>query len=150
MDTIGIETETGDIPGLSFGERKIMSNENSTETTATTTETKAAKGKKTRTVDYTRTDKKPHSFRYKRGSAFTARAGAIALAKESDGALVIGPLPTGVEAQADAEKFETGTLKLVSVKKRPNGKCAITFESDTGAQVIAYDARAARAALRSA
>lgn len=150
MDTIGIETETGDIPGLSFGERKIMSNENSTETTATTTETKAAKGKKTRTVDYTRTNKKPHSFRYKRGSAFTARAGAIALAKESDGALVIGPLPTGVEAQADAEKFETGTLKLVSVKKRPNGKCAITFESDTGAQVIAYDARAARAALRSA
>jgi hypothetical protein len=124
-----------------------MSNENTT--TTTTTET-AAKGKKTRTVDYTRTDKKPHSFRYKRGSAFTARAGAVSLAKESDGALVIGPLPTGVEAQADAEKFEAGTLKLVSVKKRPNGKCAITFESDTGAQVIAYDARAARAALRSA
>jgi hypothetical protein len=55
----------------------------------------------------------------------------------------------GIEAQTDAEKFEGGTLKLVSVKKRPNGKCAITFESDTGAQVIAYDARAARAALRS-
>lgn len=129
-----------------------MSNENTTtETTiATVTETKAAKGKKTRTVDYTRTDKKPHSFRYKRGSAFSPRAGAVMLAKESDGALVIGPLPTGVEATADAEKFESGTLKLVSVKKRPNGKCAITFESDTGAQVIAYDARAARAALRSA
>ena len=129
-----------------------MSNENSTETTTTetTTETKAAKGKKTRTVDYTRTDKKPHSFRYKRGSAFSPRAGAVMLAKESDGALVIGPLPSGVEAQADAEKFESGTLKLVSVKKRPNGKCAITFESDTGAQVIAYDARSARGALRSA
>lgn len=127
-----------------------MNTENNTETVTTTSEPKAAKGKKTRTVDYTRTDKKPHSFRYKRGSAFTARSGAIALAKESDGALVIGPLPTGVEAQADAEKFESGTLKLVSVKKRPNGKCAITFESDSGAQVIAYDARAARAALRSA
>lgn len=127
-----------------------MSNENTTETTITTNEPKAAKGKKTRTVDYTRTDKKPHSFRYKRGSAFTVRAGAVALAKEADGALVIGPLPTGVEAVADAEKFESGTLKLVSVKKRPNGKCAITFESDNGAQVIAYDARAARAALRSA
>ena len=128
-----------------------MSNENTTiETTiATVTETKPAKSKKTRMVDYTRTDKKPHSFRYKRGSAFSPRAGAVMLAKESDGALVIGPLPTGVEAQADAEKFESGTLKLISVKKRPNGKCAITFESDTGAQVIAYDARAARAALRS-
>jgi len=123
--------------------------ETTTESIATIVET-AAKGKKTRTVDYTRTDKKPHSFRYKRGSAFAPRMGAVMLAKESDGALVIGPLPTGVEAQADAEKFEAGTLKLVSVKKRPNGKCAITFESDTGAQVIAYDARAARAALRSA
>lgn len=132
-----------------------MSNSNETlETTtdsiATIVETATAKGKKTRTVDYTRTDKKPHSFRYKRGSAFAPRTGAVMLSKESDGALVIGPLPTGVEAQADAEKFEAGTLKLVSVKKRPNGKCAITFESDTGAQVIAYDARAARAALRSA
>jgi hypothetical protein len=125
-----------------------MSNENTTETT--TPETTATKGKKTRTVDYTRTDKKPHSFRYKRGSAFAPRAGAVMLAKESDGALVIGPLPTGVEAQADAESFATGTLKLVSVKKRPNGKCAITFEGDDGKQVIAYDARAARAALRSA
>lgn len=141
-----------DNPETLPSENEIMSNENTTAVieTSTTAEAKPAKGKKTRTVDYTRTDKKPHSFRYKRGSAFTARAGAIALAKESDGALVIGPLPTGVEAQADAEKFETGTLKLVSVKKRPNGKCAITFEGDNGIQVIAYDARAARAALRSA
>lgn len=107
------------------------------------------KTRKTRTVDYTRTNKKPHSFRYKRGSTFTPRAGAVILAKESDGALVIGPFPSDVTVQADADKFESGTLKLVSVKKRPNGKCAITFESDTGAQVIAYDARAARAALRS-
>jgi hypothetical protein len=130
-----------------------MSNETietSTDSIATIVEATATKGKKTRTVDYTRTDKKPHSFRYKRGSAFAPRMGAVMLAKESDGALVIGPLPTGVEAQADAEAFTTGTLKLVSVKKRPNGKIAITFESDTGAQVIAYDARAARAALRSA
>ncbi len=127
-----------------------MSNETTTETTITETTATATKGKKTRTVDYTRTDKKPHSFRYKRGSAFAPRAGAVMLAKESDGALVIGPLPTGVEAQADAESFATGTLKLVSVKKRPNGKCAITFEGDDGKQVIAYDARAARAALRSA
>lgn len=126
-----------------------MNNENTT-AIATATETTTAKGKKTRTVDYTRTDKKPHSFRYKRGSTFTVRAGAVTLAKESDGALVIGPLPTGVEAQADAEKFEGGTLKLVSVKKRANGKQAITFEGENGIQVIAYDARAARAALRSA
>jgi hypothetical protein len=136
-----------------------MSNETiETITTETATLTAAAvietaptvKGKKTRTVDYTRTNKKPHSFRYKRGSAFAPRGGALVLSKESDGALVIGPLPVGVEAQVDSEKFEAGTLKLVSVKKRPNGKCAITFESSTGAQVIAYDARAARAALRSA
>ncbi len=130
-----------------------MSNETietTTDTIATIVETTAAKGKKTRTVDYTRTDKKPHSFRYKRGSAFAPRMGAVMLAKESDGALVIGPLPTGVEAQADAEAFSSGVLKLVSVKKRPNGKCAITFEGDDGKQVIAYDARAARAALRSA
>lgn len=123
---------------------------NETTATATTAETTATKGKKTRTVDYTRTDKKPHSFRYKRGSAFAPRSGIVMLAKESDGALVIGPLPTGVEATADAEKFESGQLKLISVKKRPNGKCAITFESDTLGTVVAYDARAARAALRSA
>jgi hypothetical protein len=127
-----------------------MNNENMTVVDSNETSTVApAKSKKTRTVNYERTNKKPHSFRYKRGSAFAPRAGAVMLAKESDGALVIGPLPMGIEAQTDAEKFEGGTLKLVSVKKRPNGKCAITFESDTGAQVIAYDARAARAALRS-
>lgn len=114
------------------------------------TTTPAASKKKTRTVDYTRTDKKPHSFRYKRGSVFTARSGAISLAKESDGALVIGPLPQGTEATADAANFSAGQLKLVSVKKRPNGKTAITFESSELGTVVAYDARAARAALRSA
>lgn len=128
--------------------------ESAVETSATAiiveTSTEEAKARKTRTVDYTRTNKKPHSFRYKRGSTFAPRAGAVILAKESDGALVIGPFPSDVTVEADAGKFESGTLKLVSVKKRPNGKCAITFESDTGAQVIAYDARAARAALRSA
>lgn len=106
------------------------------------------KTRKTRTVDYARTDKKPHSFRYKRGSAFTARSGAVSLSKESDGALVIGPRPVGVDAEDNAEKFEGGTLKLVAVKKRANGKIAITFEKEGGGQVIAYDARAARAALR--
>lgn len=112
-----------------------------------TAETPAAKAKKTRTVDYTRTDKRPHSFRYKRGSTFVARAGAVNLSKESDGALVIGPATDG--ATADAAKLETGTLELVSVKKRPNGKTAIAFKRvEDGAEIVAYDARAARAALR--
>jgi len=105
-----------------------------------------AKAKKTRTVDYTRTDKRPHSFRYKRGSTFVARAGAINLSKESDGALVIGPATDG--AQADAAQLENGTLELISVKKRPNGKTAIAFKHPDLGEVVAYDARAARAALR--
>ena len=48
----------------------------------------------------------------------------------------------------DGNVTEGGTLKLVAVKKRANGKIAITFEKEGGGQVIAYDARAARAALR--
>lgn len=106
-----------------------------------------AKSKKTRTVDYTRTDKRPHSFRYKRGSTFVLRGGPVQLAKESDGALVIGPAPDG--AQAEASQLEGGTLELVSVKKRPNGKTAIAFKRvEDGAEIVAYDARAPRAALR--
>lgn len=107
---------------------------------------KGAKAKKTRTVDYTRTDKRPHSFRYKRGSTFVTRSGAVALSKESDGALVIGPATDG--AATDAAKLEAGTLELVSVKKRPNGKTAIAFKHPELGEVVAYDARAARAALR--
>lgn len=105
-----------------------------------------AKSKKTRTVDYTRTDKRPHSFRYKRGSTFVPRAGAVVLSKESDGCLVIGPATDG--AQAEAANLEAGTLELVSVKKRPNGKTAIAFKHPELGEVVAYDARAARAALR--
>lgn len=116
-------------------------------TQAAPAEAPAAKSKKTRTVDYTRTDKRPHSFRYKRGSTFVARSGAVNLSKESDGALVIGPATEG--ATADAAKLEQGTLELVSVKKRPNGKTAIAFKRvEDGAEIVAYDARAARAALR--
>jgi hypothetical protein len=107
------------------------------------------KAKKTRTVDYTRTDKRVHSFRYKRGSTFAPRGGAVVLSKEADGSLVIGPIPAGVEATPEAAKFESGQLKLVSVKKRPNGRQAITFESSELGTVVAYDARSARAALRS-
>jgi hypothetical protein len=105
-----------------------------------------AKAKKTRTVDYTRTDKRPHSFRYKRGSTFVLRGGAVQLSKESDGALVIGPAPDG--AQSEAVQLEGGTLELVSVKKRPNGKTAIAFKHPELGEVVAYDARAPRAALR--
>lgn len=106
-----------------------------------------AKSKKTRTVDYTRTDKRPHSFRYKRGSTFVLRGGPVKLSKESDGALVLGPAPDG--AQAEATQLEGGTLELVSVKKRPNGKTAIAFKRvEDGAVIVAYDARAPRAALR--
>lgn len=107
---------------------------------------KPAKAKKTRTVDYTRTDKRPHSFRYKRGSTFVTRSGAVALSKESDGALVIGPATDG--AEQNAANLEAGTLELVSVKKRPNGKTAIAFKHPELGEVVAYDARAARAALR--
>lgn len=109
-------------------------------------ETPAAKAKKTRTVDYTRTDKRPHSFRYKRGSTFVARTGIVSLSKESDGILVIGPATDG--STADAAKLEAGTLELISVKKRPNGKTAIAFKHPELGEVVAYDARAARAALR--
>lgn len=108
------------------------------------------KQKKTRSVDYSRTDKRPHSFRYKRGSEFALRGGTLLLSKEPDGALVIGPAPMGVEVTPEAAKLEAGSIRLVSVKKRANGKQAITFESETLGTVVAYDARAARAALRSA
>lgn len=105
-----------------------------------------AKARKTRTVDYTRTNKKPHSFRYKRASTFVPRSGPVSLAKEADGAFVIGPAPEGSEA--DAASLESGQLVLVSVKKRPNSKTAITFTHPELGTVIAYDARSARAALR--
>ena len=117
--------------------------------TSETTSTEAAaepKTKKTRTVDYTRTDKRPHSFRYKRHSTFVARSGAVTLSKDADGAFVIGPAPEG--STADAGTLEAGQLELVSVKKRPNGKCAIAFSHAELGTVVAYDARAARAALR--
>lgn len=107
---------------------------------------KPAKAKKTRTVDYTRTDKRPHSFRYKRGSTFVPRAGAVTLSKEADGVLVIGPASDG--AQADAAKLEAGELELVSVKKRGNNKTAIAFKHPELGEIVAYDARAARSALR--
>jgi hypothetical protein len=104
------------------------------------------KAKKTRTVDYTRTDKRPHSFRYKRHTQFVVRQGAVTLSKEADGVLVIGPASDGAEAAA--AQLEAGTLELVSVKKRPNNKTAIAFKHPELGEVIAYDARAARAALR--
>lgn len=104
------------------------------------------KAKKTRTVDYTRTDKRPHSFRYKRHSTFVVRSGAVTLSKDADGAFVIGPAFEG--STADAGTLEAGQLELVSVKKRPNGKCAIAFSHPDLGTVVAYDARAARAALR--
>jgi hypothetical protein len=114
---------------------------------AAVAETSVTKSKKTRTVDYTRTDKRPHSFRYKRGSIFVARSGAVNLSKEPDGALVIGPATEG--ATTDAQKLEQETLELVSVKRRPNGKTAIAFKRiEDGAEIVVYDARAARAALR--
>lgn len=115
------------------------------ETDETAVET--PKARKTRTVDYTRTDKRPHSFRYKRGSTFVPRGGPVSLSKEADGAFVIGPAGEG--SASDADKMENATLELVSVKKRPNGKTAIAFKRiEDGAEVVAYDARAARAALR--
>lgn len=107
-----------------------------------------AKKRATRTVDYTRTDKRPHSFRYKRGSQFVPRPEFVSLAKEADGVYVIGTAPTGVEVQPDAAKYEAGSIELVSVKKRANGKQAITFKHPELGEIVAYDARAARAALR--
>jgi len=120
----------------------------STDVISTTAEAAAPepKTKKTRTVDYTRTDKRPHSFRYKRHSTFVARSGAVTLSKDADGAFVIGPAPEG--STTDAATLEAGQLELVSVKKRPNGKCAIAFSHPDLGTVVAYDARAARAALR--
>ena len=115
-------------------------------TAAAETATVETKTKKTRTVDYTRTDKRPHSFRYKRHSTFVARSGAVSLSKDADGAFVIGPAPEG--STADAGTLEAGQLELVSVKKRPNGKCAIAFSHPDLGVVVAYDARSARAALR--
>lgn len=117
---------------------------------ASVTTLDGAKKKKTRTVDYSRTNKTPHSFRYKRGHAFVPRTSTVVLKKESDGALVIGPLPNGVEAVGEPVSLGADSqLKLVSVKKRPNGKTAITFEQADGSLVVSYDARDARAALRS-
>ena len=115
-------------------------------TTTTPAEATEAKAKKTRTVDYTRTDKRPHSFRYKRHSTFVARSGAVSFSKDTDGAFVIGPAPEG--STADAAQLMAGQLELVSVKKRPNGKTAITFKHAELGEVVSYDARAARSALR--
>ncbi len=119
-----------------------------TDDTEATVEVASAtpKERKARTVDYTRTDKRPHSFRYKRGSQFVPRVGAVSLSKDSDGAFVIGTAPEG--STADAGKLETGTLELVSVKKRPNGKTAIAFKHSELGTVVAYDARSARSALK--
>ena len=125
-----------------------MNEENTTKEASTTENTTAAKKpKKTRTVDYTRTDRDPHSFRYKRGTSFGARAGSVTLDKENDGVFVIGPTPNGVDTTKAAATISVEQLQLVSVKKRPNGKKAITFDSPIG-QVVVYDARAARASLR--
>ena len=143
-----VETD-GEDENLDHGEEAMTTQNLTSATTETmTTETAAAepKAKKTRTVDYTRTDKKPHSFRYKRHSTFVARAGAVSLSKDADGAFVIGPAPEGSEA--DAAQLTTGQLELISVKKRPNGKTAIAFKHADLGMVVAYDARAARAALR--
>lgn len=107
---------------------------------------KPAKAKKTRTVDYTRTDKRPHSFRYKRHTQFVPRSGPIACAKDTDGALIIGQAKD--TAESELVRLETGVLELVSVKKRPNGKTAITFKHNELGEVVCYDARDARAALR--
>lgn len=107
---------------------------------------KPAKAKKTRTVDYTRTDKRPHSFRYKRHTQFVPRSGPLALAKDTDGALIIGQTKEAVEGET--VKLDAGVLELVSVKKRPNGKTAITFKHNELGEVVCYDARDARAALR--
>jgi hypothetical protein len=104
------------------------------------------KAKKTRTVDYSRTDKRPHSFRYKRHSTFVARSEAVSLSKDLDGAFVIGPAPEG--STADAGTLQEGQLELISVKKRPNGKTAITFKHAELGDVLCYDSRAARASLR--
>lgn len=120
-----------------------MTNSLESNTSTTTVESKA---KKSRAVDYTRTDKRPHSFRYKRHSTFVARGEAISLSKEPDGTLVIGPAP--MDSTPDAARLESGTLELVSVKKRPNGKTAIAFKHPTLGEVVAYDARSARSALR--
>ena len=151
-DTVVLERSSQTLPSgsvksdeadLLIGSKEETMIQNLNSNNAETTETKA---KKTRTVDYTRTDKCPHSFRYKRHSTFVARDGAVTLSKDADGAFVIGPAPEG--STADAGKLEAGTLELVSVKKRPNGKTAIAFKHAELGTVIAYDARSARAALR--
>ena len=99
-----------------------------------------------RTVDYGRTDKRPHSFRYKRGTTFVPREGEVKLAREADGVLVIGP--SAGDSTPEAATYEGGQVKLVAVKKRANGKQAITFEHETLGTIVAYDARSARAVLR--
>lgn len=125
----------------------MQNDDKQTDTPRATPNTDAKK--RTRVIDYERTDKKPHSFRYKRGTNFVARVPAnTVMAKETDGVFVIGPLPSGVVAESDAAKLEDDQLQLVAIKKRPCGKPAVTFKRSDGATVVAYDARAARAALR--
>ena len=107
----------------------------------------ATDDKKGRVVDYSRTDKTPHSFRYKRHSTFVPRDGvATSLSKDSDGAYVIGPAP--VDAQPEAATLAGGSLELVQIRKRPNGQSAIAFKHAELGTVVAYDARSARAALK--
>lgn len=104
-----------------------------------------------RAIDYDRTNKSPHSFRYKRGHAFVTKAecvGTTALSRDVDGALVVGPAPTG--STADVAILEAGQVELVSVRKRPNGRTGITFKHSTMGEIVAYDARTARSVLRSA
>lgn len=134
-----------------------MTTERATTTTATTITTtpgpndaKAPVGKTSgRQIDYKDTDKKPHSFRYKRGSEFLPRSGAVSVSKENDGTLVIGPTPPGVDVTSDESVQLNEQVKLVAIRKRPCGKAAVTFQDASGRQIVAYDARAARAALKS-
>ncbi len=103
--------------------------------------------KKGRVVDYSRTDKTPHSFRYKRHSTFVPRDGvATSLSKDADGAYVIGPAPK--DAEPEAATLSGGSLELVQIRKRPNGQSAIAFKHPDLGTVVAYDARSARAALK--
>lgn len=102
---------------------------------------------KAKGTDYQRTDKRPHSFRYKRGTRFVPREGAVQLARESDGTLVIGPTPDDGATQ-EAATLDGGQLELHVIRKRPNGKAAISFRHETLGEVVAYDARSARSKLR--
>lgn len=106
------------------------------------------KPRRTRVVPYERTNKQPHSYRYKRGSTFVARAPKLTLTKEPDGKYVIGPTPRGVDSEPTLDNLEDDELELEAIKKMENGKQAIKFKSKKLGTVVAYDARSAREALR--